>query len=139
MAREMFVPLEHPPGHAQCDFGQAWAFIGGKRRRIYYFVMSLSHSDGIFVKAYPAETTEAAALSHHKTAGVTEALRGLSRQIGVSQKQARPLDADALAAIEVRRSIREVRWAAHSSQKRQLLTHFQFPQHLTLAPLDRSV
>ena len=33
------------------------------------------------------------------TAGVTETLRGLSRQIGVSQKQARPLDADALAAI----------------------------------------
>ena len=33
------------------------------------------------------------------TAGVTETLRGLSRRIGVSQKQARPLDADALAAI----------------------------------------
>ena len=58
-AREMFVPLEHPPGHAQCDFGQAWAFIGGKKRRIHYFVMSLPYSDGVFVKAYPAETTEA--------------------------------------------------------------------------------
>ena len=34
-----------------------------------------------------------------QTAGVTETLRGLARQIGVSQKQARPLDADALAAI----------------------------------------
>ena len=34
-----------------------------------------------------------------QTAGVTETLRGLSRQLGVSQKQARPLDADALAAI----------------------------------------
>ena len=59
VVREMFVPLSHPPGHAQCDFGQAWAFIGGKRRRIHYFVMSLPHSDGIFIKAYPAETTEA--------------------------------------------------------------------------------
>ncbi len=57
--REMFVPLAHPPGHAQCDFGQAWAVIGGERRRAHYFVMSLPHSDGIFVKAYPAETTEA--------------------------------------------------------------------------------
>ena len=57
--REMFVPLAHPPGHAQCDFGQAWAIIGGERRRVHYFVMSLPHSDGIFVKAYPAETTEA--------------------------------------------------------------------------------
>ena len=33
------------------------------------------------------------------TAGVSETLRGLTRQLGVSQKQARPLDADALAAI----------------------------------------
>ena len=23
--REMFVPLTHPPGHAQADFGEAWA------------------------------------------------------------------------------------------------------------------
>ena len=45
--------------HAQCDFGQAWAFMGGKKRRVHYFVMSLPHSDGIFIKAYPAETTEA--------------------------------------------------------------------------------
>ena len=59
VAREMFVPLEHPPGHAQCDFGQAWAFIGGEKRRVHYFVMSLPHSDGVFVKAYPGETTEA--------------------------------------------------------------------------------
>ena len=25
--REMYVPLVHPPGHAQCDFGQALAVI----------------------------------------------------------------------------------------------------------------
>ncbi len=59
VVREMFVPLEHPLGHAQCNFGEAWALIGGKRRRIHYFVMSLPHSDGIFVRAYPGETTEA--------------------------------------------------------------------------------
>lgn len=33
------------------------------------------------------------------TAGVRETLRGLTRQLGVNQKQARPLDADALASI----------------------------------------
>ena len=38
-------------------------------------------------------------LESPQTAGVTETLRGLSRQLGVSQKQVRPLDADALAAI----------------------------------------
>ena len=57
--REMFVPLAHPPGHAQCDFGQAKAVIGGVERKIHYFVLDLPHSDGCFVKAYPAETTEA--------------------------------------------------------------------------------
>ena len=38
-------------------------------------------------------------LESPQTTGVTETLRGLSRQVSVSQKQARPLDADALAAI----------------------------------------
>ena len=38
-------------------------------------------------------------LESPQTAGVTETLRGLSRQLGVRQKQTRPLDADALAAI----------------------------------------
>ena len=33
------------------------------------------------------------------TAGVSETLRGLTRQVGAAQKQAKPLDADALAAI----------------------------------------
>ena len=56
--REMFVPLHHPPGHAQCDFGEAWAVIAGVKRKVHLFVMDLPHSDGIFVKAYPAETTE---------------------------------------------------------------------------------
>lgn len=27
--REMFVPLSHPPGHAQADLGEAFAFFGG--------------------------------------------------------------------------------------------------------------
>ena len=57
--REMYVPLMHPAGHAQCDFGQARAVIGGVEQAIHYFVLDLAHSDGCFIKAYPAETTEA--------------------------------------------------------------------------------
>ena len=57
--REMFVPLVHPPGHAQCDFGEAWAVIGGVKQKIHFFVLDLPHSDAMFVRAYPAETTEA--------------------------------------------------------------------------------
>ena len=57
--REMYVPLSHPPGDAQCDFGQAKAVIGGVEQTVHYFVLDLPHSDACFVKAYPAETTEA--------------------------------------------------------------------------------
>ena len=57
--REMFVPLSHPPGQAQCDFGEALVVIGGVQRKAHCFVLDLPHSDGCFVKAYPAETTEA--------------------------------------------------------------------------------
>ena len=52
--REMFVPLSHPPGHAQADFGEALAIIGGVERKIHFLVMDLPHSDTCFLKAYPA-------------------------------------------------------------------------------------
>src|SRR3954464_15647013 len=58
-AREMFVPLVHPPGHAQVDFGEAVAVIGGVRQAIHLFCLDLPQSDACFVKAYPAERTEA--------------------------------------------------------------------------------
>ena len=57
--KEMFVPLSHSPGHAQCDFGEALVVIGGVEQKAHCFVLDLPHSDGCFVKAYPAETTEA--------------------------------------------------------------------------------
>ena len=57
--REMFVPLEHPPGEAQADFGEAQVVIGGVERKAHYFVMELPQSDDCFVMAFPAETTEA--------------------------------------------------------------------------------
>jgi transposase len=57
--REVFVPLSHPPGHAQVDFGEALGVIGGVERKIHFLAMDLPHSDACFVKAYPGETTEA--------------------------------------------------------------------------------
>ena len=58
-ARETFVPLAHPPGHGQVDFGEAIGVIGGVRQKMHVFYMDLPHSDAPFMKAYPAETTEA--------------------------------------------------------------------------------
>jgi transposase len=57
-SREMFVPSRHDPGHAQVDFGEALAVIGGKERKIHFFAMDLPHSDGCLVQAYPAESSE---------------------------------------------------------------------------------
>ena len=57
--REAFVPLHHPPGHAQVDFGEATVEVGGRREKIAFFCLILPHSNVWFVKAYPRETTEA--------------------------------------------------------------------------------
>ena len=63
--REVFVPLVHAPGHAQVDFGEALGVIGGIECKLHYFAMSLPHSDAFFIKAYPAETTEAFCDGHN--------------------------------------------------------------------------
>ncbi len=63
--REVFVPLSHAPGHAQVDFGESLGVIGGVERKLHYFAMSLPHSDAFFMKAYPAETTEAFCDGHN--------------------------------------------------------------------------
>ena len=55
-----------PPGvHAQADFGEAMAVIGGALRKIHFLAFDLPHSDGCFVAAYPAETTEAFCDGHN--------------------------------------------------------------------------
>ena len=64
-SREVFVPLVHSPGHAQADFGEAMAVIGGVSRKVHFLAFDLPHSDGCFVKAYPAETTEAFCDGHN--------------------------------------------------------------------------
>jgi transposase len=63
--REVFVPLVHEPGHAQADFGEALVRIGGVAQKAHFFAMDLPHSDACFVKAYPAETTEAFCDGHN--------------------------------------------------------------------------
>ena len=57
--REMFVPLAHPPGHAQADFGEAVVIIGGVEQKAHFFAFDLPHSDACYVRAYPAATSEA--------------------------------------------------------------------------------
>jgi hypothetical protein len=58
-SQEMFMPLVHPPGEAQADFGEALVVIAGVQQKAHYLAMDLPHSDDCFVVAFPAETTEA--------------------------------------------------------------------------------
>src|SRR6516165_10189147 len=55
---EVFVPLAHPPGEAQADFGHAEVVVAGERVTAAFFVMTLPHSDAFFVRAFPKECTE---------------------------------------------------------------------------------
>ncbi len=63
--QEMFVPLAHPPGDAQADFGEALVVIAGVECKAHYLVVDLPHSDDGFVQAFPAETTEAFCAGHN--------------------------------------------------------------------------
>jgi len=63
--QEMFVPLAHPAGDAQVDFGEALAEIGGVEQKVHFLAVDLPHSDACFVKAYPAETMEAFCDGHN--------------------------------------------------------------------------
>jgi transposase len=56
--REVFLPLSHPPGWAQVDFGYAKIFLEGEQTEVAFFVMTLPFSDAFFVCAFPRECTE---------------------------------------------------------------------------------
>ena len=71
--REMFVPLAHPPGHAQADFGEADAIIAGVKQRAHFFALELPHSDACCVVAYPAAAAEVARTVLQREPGHAEA------------------------------------------------------------------
>ena len=50
---EVFVPLSHPPGEAQYDFGEATVVIAGEQVKAALSVMTLPYSDVFHVSAYP--------------------------------------------------------------------------------------
>lgn len=58
ISQEVFMPLKHPPGEAQVDFGHALARIAGQLRKVPFFVMALPHSDAVFVAVFERECTE---------------------------------------------------------------------------------
>ena len=63
-SKEAFVPLSHPPGHSQFDFGEAVVEIAGERRKAALGVITLPYSDTYFLSAYPRECTETFQAAH---------------------------------------------------------------------------
>ncbi|TWG55302.1 transposase [Aminobacter sp. J44] len=51
--QEVFVPLAHPPGHAQADFGEAMVKIGGVEQKAHFFVLDLPHRGALFAPPLP--------------------------------------------------------------------------------------
>ena len=64
--REVFLPLSHPPGEAQVDFGFADVWLEGELTKVALFVMTLPYSDAIFVQAFPRECTEVFLEGHRR-------------------------------------------------------------------------
>ena len=73
-SREVFVPLSHPPGWAQVDFGYAEIDLAGERTKVAFFVMTLPFSDAFFVCAFPRECTETFQEGHKRAFEFFEAV-----------------------------------------------------------------
>jgi transposase len=63
-SKEVFMPLSQRPGEAQVDFGHAVVKFDGILKKVVFFVMSMVHSDAMFVMAFPRECTEAFLEAH---------------------------------------------------------------------------
>ena len=63
---EVFVPLVHPPGEAQTDFGHAHVILDGEQVRVALFVMTLMYSDAVFCCVFPRECSETFLEGHRR-------------------------------------------------------------------------
>ena len=64
--KEVFLPLQHPPGEAQVDFGFADVILQGEQTKVALFVMTLPYSDALFIQAFPRECTESFQEGHKR-------------------------------------------------------------------------
>ena len=90
--QEVFLPLSHPPGEAQVDFGEARITLQGVETKVALFVMTLPYSGAIFMQAFPRECTETFVEGHRQA---FEFFGGGPRRISY--------DNSAIAVIEVRK------------------------------------
>jgi len=56
--KKAYLPLEHPPGEAQVDFGSADFIERGTRYSGYYLTVSFPYSNAGFIQLFKGETFE---------------------------------------------------------------------------------
>lgn len=115
--REAFMPLSHPPGEAQVDFGRAQIILNGEKITVALFVMTLPYSDAIFVCIYPRECTEVFLDGHRRA---FEFFGGVSRRISYDNSR-----------IAVTRIIRK-RERELTDAFLKLQSHYLFEHHFCL-------
>src|SRR6185436_5792588 len=115
--QEVFLPLSHPPGEAQVDFGEATVRLDGVETKVALFVMTLPYSGAIFVQAFPRECTETFLEGHRRA---FEHFGGVPRRISY--------DNSAIAVIEVL-SGRERKL---TKEFLRLQSHYLFREHFCL-------
>ena len=115
--KEVFLPLSHPPGEAQVDFGFAYVDLAGERVQVALFVMTLPYSDAIFVQAFPRECTEAFQEGHKRA---IEFFGGVPRRISYDNSKI------AVAKITGNRDRKVTR------EFLRLKSHYLFQEHFCL-------
>ena len=114
---EVFVPLAHPPGEAQVDFGSATVIYRGQERKVAMFVMSLPFSDAFFCQIFPRECTETFQEGHRRA---FEFFGGVPKRITYDNTK-----------IAVAKVIRK-RGGAFTREFLRLESHYLFDHHFCL-------
>ena len=115
--QEVFLPLSHPPGEAQVDFGEATVKLNGVETKVALFVMTLPYSGAIFIQAFPRECTETFLEGHRRA---FEFFGGVPRRISY--------DNSAIAVIEVLKG----RERKLTKEFLRLQSHYLFQEHFCL-------
>jgi transposase len=116
-SQEVFLPLTHPPGEAQVDFGEATIKLAGVETKVALFVMTLPYSGAIFIQAFPRECTETFLEGHRRA---FEFFGGVPRRISY--------DNTAIAVIEVLQG----RQRKLTREFLRLQSHYLFQEHFCL-------
>lgn len=114
---EVFVPLSHPPGEAQVDFGQVTVLLCGEETKVAFFVMTLPYSDAIFCQVFPKECTETFQEGHRRG---FEFFGGVPRRISYDNSKI------AVASIVGRRGQKPTK------EFLRLESHYLFEHHFCL-------